>query len=346
MCRVTTHLRIARCSLIAAAFLWAGCASGEVGDTRVRDGGPGLDGEVSEDGGSDGGGSNDGGDVDGGTDGGTPDAGPPPAGAEAVCGAIGAACVCSEPLNVFQDTPGSTFINPQDSVDKQCNGGASFYSAAGGPAVAEFGMPPGNAVNWVWSVDTDGTRIAHLTGNADTYANGTLCTRIYQRFSNDMIVDDSDDRIKLMEVSGPGHLHQMQWWFSGNNAINDLFSGYGFEANLDFAHGTGDPIALADCKGSWCRMEQCYDISGGTLVIRSRVVVLDSGKTFTMASTPVSASSITAETVWIGNLYTQNVSSGRRFVSHGMQAFWSGGNGEWIGPACEVEGLSQHTSCP
>jgi len=272
--------------------------------------------------------------------------------AESRCNELGAACVCSEPLNAQMTIPPATFVNPPDSTDHECAGEAndhkSVYAVGGGAMVAAFGMPAGSSVNQVWRIDGGG--IAHLTGTNLNFTTGTICTRLYQRFSPDFPDIDASlnppQRAKLMQISlnGSGYLHQTEWYEYSPWRVSLSIVGYGVDESVGYygtggrGSVTGSQVALNDCRNSWCRFEQCIDKDSTTVVGRGRIVVLNTGATMTFTSDAGSFSgSVTTGPMWIGNLFRQNSSTGSRYVSYGAEAFWPQANGSWIGPAYEVE---------
>lgn len=263
------------------------------------------------------------------------------------CDQLGGDCVCSEPLNSQQNIGPSTFVNPTDTSAKECRGeggnGGSVYAQHGGSSVAAFGFPSGSSVSWVWRLDGGG--INHLTGNSQTFTQGTLCTRIYQRFSTDFptpIVDGPDVRAKLMEISlvsgGSQFLNQSQWHFATNpSGFKNEVVGFGIDQDVS---PSGSSVRLDDCKSHWCRMEQCVDrYPDGRIVSRARIKVIGTSQEATfVSSTGSKTGEATTYHIWIGNLFRQNSSTGSRFISHGIQSFSSQTNGAaWIGPASEIE---------
>src|SRR5262249_50679187 len=160
------------------------------------------------------------------------------------------------------------------------------------------------SVSWVLRIDGGG--IAHLTGTRLTFTEGTICSRIYQRFSSDFPDLGFDDRAKLMQLSLNASgtlLHQTQWHFA-QPRIKVETVGFGIDQDLPW---TGSTISLSDCRASWCRMEQCIDkYATGRVVARVRVVELNSGKTMVLTSANATQQgSVTLDPVWIGNLYRQ-----------------------------------------
>ena len=255
------------------------------------------------------------------------------------CTELGSVCVCSEPLNVNQSWPADTFIDPSDSTTKPCpgqgNNNKSVYLKNGGASVSAFGFPSGSSVQWVLRVDGGG--IANITGQDMAFSVGTLCVRLYQRFSTDFPVPLDPMRAKLQELSEANLLHQMQWDpfdVDGRGRVEVV----GFDVSQNVPY-TGQEVILSDCQSSWCRMEICIEKpDSSTFFAKARIVVLDTGKTMDFTSNTGNANTINITTPWIGNLFRQNSSQGFRYVSYGMQAYWPSGTGQWIGPASEIEG--------
>ncbi len=278
------------------------------------------------------------------------------AGVETVCAALGNACVCSEPLDTDQDLPPQSFVDPVDSGDLGCDGEQgdqrAFYAASGGAAVPSAAFPAQADVTWVWRVEYLTGGIANVTGNALTLNEGTVCTRIYQRFSSDypsmgQSSNPSNERNKLLEMSGPWGQFQTQFWppnadaaFSGHATLSGIY-------DANFEEGP-DHITISDCTDRWCRMEQCIDRSGGAATFRVRAAVVGGSKVSTGSSGAVAGvPALDISRMWIGNLFREEVTfPGERFISHGIQAEWPTVNGtRWIGPACEIEGKSEWSEC-
>lgn len=275
--------------------------------------------------------------------------------AEKLCDNLGTFCVCSEPLNSQQVIPAAggnanLGVNPTDSTSKECNAsfsGKAVYAENGGAAVAAFGFPAGNTLNYVWRIDSGG--IASLDGNRMNYSTGTVCTRIYQRFTDNFPDPLNPARGKLMELSFEGsspanrYMNQMQWdedKAPSKIRMEIVGSSYGVDQLLIEDDPLKPNVKLPDCKNSWCRMEQCIDrYNDGRIVSRGRVVVVNTGVTLTKVSsagTMVGPKNL--DVVWIGNMFRQSASQGSRYISHGMQAFWPQADGNaWIGKALEIE---------
>ena len=269
--------------------------------------------------------------------------------AESRCSELGSGCVCSEPLNASASFPANSNINPPDSTTKECGGGAPLVSTGGGAVVPEFGMPAGNSVNYVWRLDSPNFSYTNaiLYGNTMTVPAGTLCTRLYQTFSSDFPELDTPSRAKLQEFGIGGAYQQTEWYESGSSRLADAFVMFGIDQSVGSfgvpnpGTQTGPIIHLSDCRSSWCRVEQCLDVaSTGTITGRVRITVLNTGAVETLTSAPaIHLGSANVDKVWIGNLYRQNSSAGYRYISHGMEAFWSTPSASnWIGKAYEVEG--------
>lgn len=277
-------------------------------------------------------------------------------GVETVCTALSDACVCSEPLDTDQSLPLQSFVDPVDSGDLGCDGEQgdqrAFYAAGGGTALPPVAFPAQADVTWVWRVEYLIGGIANVTGNTMTLDQGTVCTRIYQRFSSDYPLmgqssNPSNERNKLLEMSGPWGQFQTQFWppnadaaFSGHATLSGIY-------DANFEEGP-DQISIRDCTDRWCRMEQCIDRSGDTATFRVHASVVGGTKVSTGSSGAVAGvPPLDISRMWIGNLFREEViAPGERFISHGMQTYWPTVSGtRWIGPACEVEGKSEWTEC-
>jgi hypothetical protein len=255
------------------------------------------------------------------------------------CLELGANCVCSEPFDTLQSLPANTFIDPDDSPDTtECpgegNNGRSYFSWGGGESLPETSMPPANSVSRVWTLQSPGGTV---TGKTGTFANGTVCTRLYFKvssdFPNQVYPSQYEQRLKTFEMSGTDGILQGGFHYR-DNYVQYAVTRWGYDAQLV---GQGDVVYLNDCRESWCRFEQCIGHSGGHAHPRARYVRVDNGKTTLFEGPRVPTPNVKNDRVWIGNLYRQNHHGGVAMVSHAMQAFWPTDEGQWIGAAYEVE---------
>lgn len=276
----------------------------------------------------------------------------PAAGAESLCNTLGTYgaggyCVCSERLNANESSTPGNYIDFSDSSTRECGStGLIGYSVVGFTSVAAFDMP-GTGVSYVKAIVGGGGNDS-IDGTHMTFSTGTLCARMYQRFSSDWptAVGDSNQpvRQKLSEISGTYNgnsaLFLQSQWNPFVDRIKAENSSSIWDEDLSWTGGT---VTLQDCKDSWCRLETCVDkLSDGRTRGRFRAVVVDTGETATFLPSGWGTTSgmINVDRVWFGNLDRQYGSgTGTRYMSHAIQTFIPAGDETfWPGEACELEG--------
>lgn len=290
------------------------------------------------------------------------------------CKDLGAACICSEPLNTNSFTlSGGDSLNPTDTNSKQCsNGGTSAMTMKAGESAfliptAETGMPAGNSVNWVWR--NNHTYGPALEGNGNTPLRSStkrVCYRYYTRFSENY--DGGDIRVNPSSPNcDVGKFSQIQWtpagYFVGvgsggrkgrSSAPSLQYNWSGVNRKLS---ETG-PLTYADCYGNWCRFEMCVsgDFAGGTgnFFAEGHMIRLSDSKRVDWIRTNMGTGTpgLNLAFRWIYESYRENSSlsctnggspssyASWREASHLMQAEFTADAGTFIGPAYEIEGTS------
>lgn len=292
------------------------------------------------------------------------------AGVEKRCTDLGANCVCSEPLDTtedFAELPGSTVDFADSPSTHECNfvSGGAFGSER---TSADFSMQLAASVAPMPAGSTV-TRVMQLVGGGNNYLYGRafatasdqrICLRYYMRVSNDFSGAGTpgggcqSERNKVMQFAfGQSRLIQME-------ERSDFGSGcYGPGTYKNFwlpshADPTGTPgqftIDWDDCNSAtgWCRFELCAegDLDAGTGInIEGRITAIAVAKdeirnTRTSGTwSPGVPFGGFAEGVSADIFHGQGSGPvGSKWISHFMQAAWPTAAGQWIGPACEVEG--------
>jgi cysteine-rich repeat protein len=109
-------------------------------------------------------------------------------------------------------------------------------------------------------------------------------------------------------------------------------------------YGTGT-LNYYDCQGEWCIFEMCISgniVQGTDLTLDAYIRNIVTGEERIWddyLGDTTSGTGGTSETSWIVNAYNQNCANPSRLVSHAMQAEWDTDAGQFIGAACEVEGV-------
>jgi len=276
------------------------------------------------------------------------------------CTDLGQACICSEPLD-FTEAVGTIPFDPPDTEGagaKECKGGPTLFgdesrlqinriagSSIGLPGVTSVLEAPASA-DWSireWNRD--------MTGK-------TWCERHYLRWTTDYENPcngcPDDKRVKGPRNQKPqGGAHpdfQSGWNLGSNGSFNwSCQGGFGTPfGKCTNAQASGDYIGFADCKGSWCRIEHCFDhnSSTGALVVRGRVTVLNANRSTAKQRTETqdflgsNSTFITGDTTTVATTWTQNITTGTSYGTHSMVASTNRDPNFWIGPAIEVEGLA------
>jgi len=267
---------------------------------------------------------------------------------EALCASLGSVCLCSESLDSTEaiTTNGQNFTN---STVNDCGNTLDTSSITNLRFVTETGMPGGNTVANVLEMDgapPTGGPVYHIVGEAPAFTTGTMCARIYQKFSQALTDAHSDggtaDRIKLQEFTWQGGacLSQNEWWTpsGGSSGLKTEIIGC---TDVSSSASTPNAVTLQECTDSWCRMEYCVTVSSSsTTSTRSKVTVVNDARNRIQNLTQATSFSGIGHT-WIGNLYVQNMSvTDRRYASYAIQTLWPTAQADtvWIGAASEVEG--------
>ena len=287
------------------------------------------------------------------------------------CAEIGRNCICSETLDVVQSLPPERFINPINSTTKECSAhqsGNSVFLRRGGTTPTSAFMPGDSAVQRVWAYEGHG--VANVRGNPSSITSSTRreCFRSYQRFSSDFSLTvvgptcepghraypDCCERNKGMDINAPfGHIQMEEHdfgfvitWIVRNASGQAIRS-------LNLAH-SGPRLKITDCQTSWCSFEVCIagDLARGRNVYaEGRVVQLSTGRSTYYfdpdGPVPQTVGGTDHTRMFLLNLFRQFNSNipgenhacrGTRYFSHVMQAQWDNDDGQWIGPAYEIEG--------
>lgn len=269
------------------------------------------------------------------------------------CNELGANCICAESLD-DNDLPNPTpntgkdyWHNPSSSQSEQCGSGSVMVtagSASGGmQTVRASGLPSGSTVDYVYRHTADGVKTLSGEGGIAQRSPGRVCLRYYYRMSSNYprIVAPSGNagsgecrRYKMSQFSGSG-LWQMAW-HSGGPSFNTAGGG---------VHISGDTFKPSDCQGSWCRVESCLEGGIGSNPGATRAwwrLTSMNGKDGIYAQPSATGAADSIDEVWFGDLYTSGDCNGYNGsyseYTHALQAEWPNGNGQWIGPAYEVEG--------
>jgi len=284
----------------------------------------------------------------------SPVAAAPPA--EQRCSDLGAACLCSEPMN-WQQAGGALYggsVDPTDSEgtgSKQCgNDGRTADFDDDAPvwnSVAVPNRPMHAAASWqyVQRITHDGVNEYNWwLGTPASTMNGTICTRSYHNIGTLPWVSSTDHRIKIAQWLGnTTNLTQLEWAWDEYEQPD----GY-LRAQAPGVHG--QVVSFNDCRGAWCRIEYCIDYDGNATVWRVRITKVDDpAKTEVLGAfqpytvTPPLTFESAAD-VAIGDLYSQCVPSdpcllGTRHIAFGIQTLVEPIDPSfWPGPAHEVEG--------
>ena len=183
-----------------------------------------------------------------------------------------------------------------------------------------------------------------------------MCQRYYRRFSSDYRIRTGEtDRSKIQEFQIEGTVGQYQMEDRENGRLAGFFNiNPQLPQIIDYSlKESGEPIYISDCINNWCRFEQCMvgDFDNGLNiepVARFTQILNDGsiGKELLMtrpSNNPLLNTNTTVKlgnnvNTWIANLYREGNLTGETFVSHAMMAAWPDNSGQFIGPACEVEG--------
>lgn len=282
--------------------------------------------------------------------------------AEDRCDELGSNCICSEPMNANDGAipKGHDF---SDSSAKECTAFGLYYDSnkdsSNVSMVSERDMPTGNAVSHVLAIGPGGGGIVWLNGRATPAATDQrVCVRYYFQ------VDPNFSGAGPNNVGCPSERNKMLQFSFGNASPYQLVEPAGstcagppgsglspYRAFSSVQHGMasgGDRSLLpsADWSAcfvgeSWCRAEACVhgNLSSGTgIYVDARVNKVNGGSVHELLNhgpvNPGQRLSLASADLYHGQ---GSGPVGTRYISHFMQAAWSTNNGQWIGPAAEIE---------
>ncbi len=276
------------------------------------------------------------------------------------CTELGASCICSEPFNAgsFESyqCDRRSCMNPSDTNQKECSGefrhGYSWYGGDALEVVATPGtaenLPAGNSVDYVWRSHDEGNNVHHVM-HAGGVTNSTrrICTRHYFKTSSDYndgegscsnrkhidFAKGGGARVFFVRDQGPGYRLEMP----------------GYRTAPDNVWGAGD-LMNADCRTGWCRVELCID--GDVQNLRDLSVdgyIQQVGgpkrSEFPRKFIGNAPGGDGYQDSWLLNMYREGSGCrGWRQFSHVMFAGWNSASGQYIGPACEMEGVCDGSS--
>lgn len=286
-------------------------------------------------------------------------------GVESRCTQLGTSCLCSEPMDTtdtffnagteshnFTDSPPATECS-KFGVYFSTDGPANDFTTP--PAVGAIATPGGGVGNVVQAV---GGHVIWLTPRQfAATSDQRLCMRYYKRVSNDFSGAGypgsgcASERNKVFQMAfGATRLIQIE----ERSDFGSGCFGPGTYKNfwiVNHADANGTPgqftIDWDDCNESagWCRFEMCASgnlASGQNIKIEGRITALGTGKDEirTTSSSLWNPGTGFGGTVIGGDVFHGQGSGpiGKQYLTHFIQAAWSTNQGQWIGPACEVEG--------
>lgn len=305
------------------------------------------------------------------------------------CGTLGAACVCSEPLNTNQYTVGGASKNnwnPSDSTTKQCSHENKNHPITTGKATVgmlKFSndsvmlskLPVNNAINYAlraldgepnYSTWRLGVYKLDASGNFPPVPQTRLAVRFYMyhspdfSFASDLARESNNS--KFFEGSD---LNSNLWDDKDGKEDSSSYTLYGWKDSNGTTHAVKsgyDKTILSDnMKGVWFRFE---------LIVTNRDAVSGNGTRLEMYRKDVTngtpevkmwdtATDKFTKGIYMGpnarpsgplqtfqtNNYRQDGKNGiplkgYRAISHYMVAGWNTDQGQRIGSALEVEGIS------
>jgi hypothetical protein len=281
-------------------------------------------------------------------------AAPPPI--EQRCVELGAACLCSEPMN-WQEDGGAAyggFHDPADSegpLAKECgtNGQAASFDndAPVWNSVPVPNRPLQASDHWEYV-----QRITHDSVNEFNWwygvpvstMQGTLCTRAYHDIGTLPWMTSFNHRIKIAQWFGnleqPTQLEwQWQQWQEPDGFLRPRSPSL-----------AGNQVSFNECRGAWCRIEYCLDYNGLVVSWRVRITKVQTGESevigavhqpFTVMAPLTFAD---ASDVGIANLFVQCLEGdpcllGTQYLAFAIQTKVEPMDpGFWPGPAYEIEG--------
>ncbi len=274
---------------------------------------------------------------------------------EALHATLGATTACSEPLDYSETISTDPFDFATSPDGSECgsfgiaspgSGNAAFVAATGDAALPAAARGEITNVLRYRMVASEPNDNPHLDGMG--FTAGLNCHRFYFRYSSDFPLPNSftdTKRVKVSEMSGlPNWQVQGQGDWGGaaptwNVQINSCGA---VEPNLANT-ATGDLVVWTECRDAWCRWEMCVDSDfgnpGNHLDVRARIVAVETGRTRSFAGTECAGANLTANRDWLISAFRQDPGdAGETYYAFAMQAHWTTDTGQWIGPACEMEG--------
>lgn len=279
------------------------------------------------------------------------------AAAEARCGELADACVCSEPLDNL-DRYAAGVHDPSDSTTRECG---LWDSALPGAGTASFPVPfPAGATrrHVLHMPQTSGAlgKLIYRGSSPRDVTGKTLCVRSYRNYG---AAHAPPGNIKIARIGSiEGVAWQAAWSNAGgptatpNVAWISRLNGAGL---VDCALGhRGEPLRFTDCQSHWCRFEVCVDHDPATGEFRARADWAQVGGAKRTRSAlglageygpdcapergptaSVVGSIVVAE---FADVCCPATEGGALFVSSVLLAETPYDPGFWIGPAREIEG--------
>ena len=304
---------------------------------------------------------------------GTPAVPPVSANEEARCTALGANCVCSEPVEFDATNMADPFNFTDTDSTKECWGtrtgafaGAQF-SSGGTEDTVDISAGAGwgdatRAVHWDngfmwWNPPNVQSGALAIGPNVRTY-----CMRYYMKVTSDFASSGGDPgnpagecpnttwRNKLMQANYgiPSEYVQIQLIERGAFSCpavpnyTPFAVGIGGTPDVGTFNLTGaSTLTYQDCNEAPCSVEMCVDgnvAEGTNLAIRARVTSLEgAGKSVEVTSPTFNATAgVVFPDFWGGDFYHSG-GTGSMDVSHFMVATWDTDANDWIGASSEVE---------
>jgi len=278
--------------------------------------------------------------------------------AEKRCNDLGANCVCSEPLNTSSYVAASSNgWNPADSTTKECNNGYALWVRGDWSPQSASGLGLPSGIQYVArrgpESGSDSTQLAGRTGVV-TSATRRVCVRFYTRYSSDYQAKNLPvcEANKFSEFAFGGANALFHWDWAESRA--ERFTVINWDGNGDgkpdasYNLTKSGPLTIEDCRNQWCYAEMCASgpiQTGADIYAEGHVRGVSDGKRVDWPKKRIGkacnkgvCSGGNLAAVLIVNAYRQKTCGGSRYISHAMQAQWDSDQGQFIGPAYEVEG--------
>jgi len=275
------------------------------------------------------------------------------------CIALGANCICSEPLNTTTFAGGPDFWNPADSITKECSveaasiGGAIVRTSAtitsSTDATAMAALPSGHTMSTFVRAN-DNHQGTFFVGNGVPVSASfvRLAARwyIWHTPTFDFSLEGSCNNSKIAEFNNDSRVDYTALG-TGFHTYNYLT----FNPPVDCCTsgpGPNQNVASSQMKGKWWRFEAVLTNRAGpnyTMKFYGKNIT-DNGPELTLID--LSTSGLVAN-LTPPSLMSQILSNNHRFsalgscqgwlgISHYMMAGWTTNAGQRIGAATEVEG--------